>query len=102
VATRRSAACSSASARCAASVATIAATARIRSAVTAARSSDVSAEIAMKSCVVGRLSVSESRTNGPWLRDVFQTVIEQTTRIAVAAPLGPKRSAAQSSTGNTM
>ena len=95
VATRRSAACSSASARCAAS-------ARVRSAVTAARTSEVIAEVAMNSCVASRLSVIESRTNGPSLCAVFQTVIEQTTRIAVAAPRGPKRSAAQSSTGKTM
>ena len=74
----------------------------VRSAVTAARISDVSAEIAMKSCVASRLSVSDSRTNGPSLCAVFQTVIEQTTRIAVAAPRGPKRSAAHNSTGNTM
>ena len=33
---------------------------------------------------------------------MFQTVIEQTTRIAVAAPRGPKRSAAHNSTGKTM
>ena len=76
--------------------------ARVRSAVTAASSSEVSAEIAMNSCVASRLSVSESRTNGPSLCAVFQTVIEQTTRIAVAAPRGPKRSAAHSSTGKTM
>ena len=62
----------------------------------------MSAEIAMKSCVASRLSVSDSRTNGPSLCAVFQTVIEQTTRIAVAAPRGPKRSAAHSSTGKTM
>ena len=60
------------------------------------------AEIAMKSCVASRLSVIDSRTNGPSLCAVFQTVIEQTTRIAVAAPRGPKRSAAHKSTGNTM
>ena len=47
------------------------------------------AEIAMKSCVARRLSVIDSRTNGPSLCAVFQTVIEQTTRIAVAAPRGP-------------
>ena len=56
----------------------------------------------MNSCVASRLSVSESRTNGPSLCAVFQTVIEQTTRIAVAAPRGPKRSAAHNSTGKTM
>ena len=56
----------------------------------------------MNSCVASRLSVIESRTNGPSFCAVFQTVIEQTTRIAVAAPRGPKRSAAHSRTGNTM
>ena len=76
--------------------------ARVRSAVTAARSSDVSAAVATKSCVASRLSVIESRTNGPSSCAVFQTVIEQTTRIAVAAPRGPKRSAAHRSTGKTM
>ena len=75
--------------------------ARVRSAVTAASSSDVTAAIAMKSCVASRLSVTESRTNGPRSCDVFQTVIEQTMRSAVAAPRGPKRSAAQRSAGNT-
>ena len=73
----------------------------MRSAVTAASSSEVSAAIAMNSCVESRLSVSESRTNGPSFCAVFQTVTEQTTSIAVAAPRGPKRSAAHSSTGNT-
>ena len=58
--------------------------------------------VAMNSCVASRLSVIESRTNGPLLCAVFQTAIEQTMRIAVAAPRGPKRSAAHSSTGNTM
>ena len=75
---------------------------RARSAVTAARTSEVIAEVAMNSCVASRLSVIESRTNGPSLCAVFHTVIEQTTRIAVAAPRGPKRSAAHSSTGKTM
>ena len=56
----------------------------------------------MNSCVASRLSVIESRTNGPSFCAVFQTVIEQTTRTAVAAPRGPKRSAAHSSTGKTM
>jgi hypothetical protein len=58
--------------------------------------------MAMKSCVVSRLSVRESRTNGPSFSAVFQTVIEHTRRIAAAAPRGPKRSAAHSSTGKTM
>ena len=102
MATLRSAACSSASARWDASLAVSAAAACVRSAVTAASRSDVSAEIAMKSCVASRLSVIESRTNGPSFWAVFQTVIEHTTRIAVAAPRGPKRIAAHSSTGNTM
>ena len=75
--------------------------ARVRSAVTAASTSDVSAEMAMNSCVASRLSVIESRTNGPSFCAVFHTVIEQTTRTAVAAPRGPKRSAAHSSTGKT-
>jgi hypothetical protein len=83
-------------------VAASARAAPVRSAVTAARISDVIAEIAMKSCVARRLSVIDSRTNGPSLCAVFQTVIEQTTRIAVAAPRGPKRSAAHKSTGKTM
>ena len=58
--------------------------------------------MAMKSCVASRLSVVDSRTNGPALCAVFQTVIEQTTRIAADAPRGPKRSADHSSTGKTM
>ena len=62
----------------------------------------MTAAVAMKSCVESRLSVSESRTNGPVFCAVSQTVSEQTTRIAVEAPRGPKRSAAQSSAGNTM
>ena len=74
----------------------------MRSAVTAASSSEVSAEMAMKSCVVSRLSVIESRTNGPSFCAVFQTVIEHTTSTAAEAPRGPKRSAAQSRTGKTM
>ena len=94
VATLRSAACSPASARCAAS-------ARVRSAVTAARSSEVTVEMAMKSCVASRLSVTDSRTNGPSFWAVFQTVIEQTMRTAVEAPRGPRRSAAHRSAGNT-
>ncbi len=95
VATLRSAACSSASARWAPS-------AFVRSAVTAASTSDVSAAMAMKSWVASRLSVIESRTNGPSFSAVIQTVIEHTTRIAVAAPRGPNRIAAHSRTGNTM
>jgi hypothetical protein len=83
-------------------VATSARAARRRSAVTAASRSDVSAAVAMNSCVDSRLSVSDSRTNGPSFCAVFQTAIEQTTKIAVAAPRGPKRSAAHSRTGNTM
>jgi hypothetical protein len=102
VATLRSAACSAASARWAASADASARAARVRSAVTAAMTSDVSADVAMKSCVESRLSVIESRTNGPSFCAVFHTVIEQTTRIAVAAPRGPKRSAVHSSTGKTM
>ena len=96
VATRRSAACSPASAR------QLRGRAPLRSAVTAASTSEVSAEMAMNSCVASRLSVIESRTNGPSFCAVFQTVIEQTTKIAVAAPRGPKRNAAHSSTGKTM
>ena len=102
VATLRSAACSSASARWDASLAASAAPARVRSAVSAASTSDVSAETAMKSCVASRLSVIESRTNGPSFCAVFQTVIEQTTKTAVAAPRGPKRTAAHNRTGKTM
>ena len=44
----------------------------------------------MKSWVASRLSVSDSRTNGPSLCAVFQTVIEQTTRIAVAVKPGER------------
>ena len=73
-----------------ASLAARARAARVRSAVTAASSSEVSAAVAMNSCVASRLSVIESRTNGPSSWAVFQTVIEQTTTIAVAAPRGPK------------
>ena len=102
MATLRSAACSSASARWDASLAASASPARVRSAVSAASTSDVSADTAMKSCVESRLSVIESRTNGPSFCAVFQTVIEQTTRTAVAAPRGPKRTAAHNSTGKTM
>ena len=101
VATLRSAACSAASVRCADSAAASLRAARIRSAVTAASSSEVTAAMAMKSCVASRLSVSEARTNGPSFSAVFQTVIEHTMRIAVAAPRGPKRSAAHRSAGNT-
>ena len=102
VATLRSAACSSASARWDASLSASAAAARVRSAVTAASTSEVSAAMAMNSCVASRLSVIDSRTNGPSFCAVFQTVIEHTTRIAAEAPRGPKRSADHSSTGKTM
>ena len=102
VATLRSAACSPASVRWDDSLAVSAIVASVRSAVTAASSSDVSALIAMNSCVASRLSVIESRTNGPSFWAVFQTVIEHTTSVAVAAPRGPKRIAAHSSTGKTM
>ena len=74
----------------------------MRSAVTAASTSEVSAEIAMNSCVASRLSVIDSRTNGPSFCAVFHTVIEQTTRTAAEAPRGPKRRADHSSTGKTM
>ena len=102
VATRRSAACSSASARWAETLSASAVATRVRSAVTAASTSEVSAEMAMNSCVASRLSVIDSRTNGPSFCAVFQTVIEHTTRMAAEAPRGPKRSADHSSTGKTM
>ncbi len=102
VATLRSAACSAASARWEASLAVSASAARCRSAVIAARTSEVSAEMAMNSCVASRLSVIDSRTNGPSSWAVFQTAIEHTNRIAEAAPRGPKRTAAHSRTGKTM
>ncbi len=44
----------------------------------------------------------DSRTNGPSFCAVFQTVIEQTTRTAVAAPRGPNRTAAHNRIGKTM
>ena len=78
VATLRSAACSSASSRWAASLTASARAARVRSAVTAASRSEVRAAVAMKSCVASRLSVIESRTNGPSSWAVFHTVIEHT------------------------
>jgi hypothetical protein len=102
VATRRSAACSAASSRWDASAAASARFARLRSAVTAASSSEVRADTAMKSCVDSRLSVIDSRTNGPFSCAVFQTVTLVTTRTAAAAPRGPKRSADQSTSGKTM
>jgi hypothetical protein len=74
----------------------------VRSAVTAARSREVRPAMAMKNCVARRLSVIESRTNGPLSWAVFHTVIADTTTIAVAAPRGPSRIAVQRSTGNTM
>ena len=73
----------------------------MRSAVSAASTSEVSAETAMNSWVASRLSVIESRTNGPSFCAVFQTVIEQTTKTAVAAPRGPNRTAAHNRTGKT-
>ena len=89
---RRSAACSCASPRAAASLAA-------RSAVTAARIIEVSAATATNSCVAIRLSVSESRTNGPEPFEVSQTVSTEAASSAAAAPRGPKRSAAQISAG---
>jgi len=74
----------------------------VRSAVTAASTSDVSAAAAMNSWLERRLSVIEARTNGPLLCAVFQTVRAETMATAVAAPRGPKRSAAQMSAGKTM
>jgi hypothetical protein len=70
--------------------------------VTAASTSDVSAAAARNSCVDSRLSVIDSRTKGPALWAVFQTVRPETITSAVDAPRGPKRSAAQISTGKTM
>ena len=78
-----------------------ASTARVRSAVTAARMSDVSAAAARNSWLDSRLSVIDSRTNGPALCAVFQTVRPTTTTSAAEAPGGPKRSAAQMSAGKT-
>ena len=101
MATLRSAACSSASARWDASLAASASPVRVRSAVSAASTSEVSAETAMNSWVASRLSVIEPRRNGPSFCAVFQTVIEQTTKTAVAAPRGPKRTAAHNRTGKT-
>ena len=83
------------------SLARSASSARVRSAVTAASTSPVSAAVARKSWLESRLSVIDSRTNGPALCAVFQTVSPDTTTSAVAAPRGPKRSAAQISTGKT-
>ena len=83
------------------SLARSASSARVRSAVTAARTSEVSAAVAMKSWLDSRLSVIDSRTNGPALCAVFKTVSDDTTTSAVAAPRGPKRSAAQMSAGKT-
>ena len=94
VAMRRSAACSRASPRAAASL-------RARSAVTAARIIDVSAATPRKTCVASRLSESEPRTNGPEPPEVSQTVIAPAASSAAAAPRGPKRSAAQISTGKS-
>ena len=83
------------------SLARSASSALVRSAVTAASTSDVSAAVARKSWLESRLSVIDSRTNGPALWAVFQTVSDDTSTSAVAAPRGPKRSAAQMSTGKT-
>ena len=83
------------------SLARSASSARVRSAVTAASTSAVSAAVARNSWLERRLSVIDSRTNGPALCAVFQTVSDETTTSAVAAPRGPKRSAAQMSTGKT-
>ena len=83
------------------SLARSASSALVRSAVTAASTSDVSAAVARKSWLESRLSVMDSRTNGPALWAVFQTVSVETTTSAVDAPRGPKRSAAQMSTGKT-
>ena len=102
VATLRSAACSSANARWIASLSANARAARVRSAVTAASSRDVSAAVAMKTCVASRLSVIDSRTKGPVSCAVFHTVIEQTTMIAVAAPRGPGAAPPRAAPGNTM
>ena len=57
--------------------------------------------MARKSCVDSRLSVTDSRTNGPALWAVFQTVSDATRSSALDAPIGPKRSAAQIRTGKT-
>ena len=90
---RRRAACSCASPRAASSLAA-------RSAVTAARIIEVSAATPTNSCVAIRLSVSESRTNGPEPPEVSQIVSTDAASSAEAAPRGPKRSAAQISAGN--
>ena len=57
--------------------------------------------MARKSWLESRLAVIDERTNGPALCAVFQTVRAATRSVAVAAPSGPKRSAAQISTGKT-
>ena len=94
VAMRRSAACSWARPRAATSLAA-------RSAVTAASTIEVSAATARNSCVASRLSVSESRTNGPEPSEVCHTVRPAVTSKAVAPPQRPKRRADQISTGKT-
>ena len=72
------------------SLARSASSARVRSAVTAASTSAVSAAVARNSWLESRLSVIDSRTNGPALCAVFQTVSDETTTSAVAAPRGPE------------
>ncbi len=57
--------------------------------------------MARKSWLESRLAVIDERTKGPELCAVFQTVRTATRSVAVVAPSGPKRSAAQISTGNT-
>src|SRR5262249_60173751 len=73
-----------------------------RSAGTAARMSDVSAATATNNWLASKLWVIDSRTNGPDPWAVFHTVKQEVIATAVAAPVGPKRRAAQIRTGNTM
>ena len=86
---------SAVSSRCASSLAD-------RSAVTAASTSEVKAATATNSWVASRLCVMDARTNGPEPCAVFHTVSAETIATVVAAPAGPKRSAAQMRTGKTM
>ena len=64
--------------------------------------SDVNAATTTNSWVASTLCVIDARTNGPEPCAVFQTVKHEVIATAVAAPNGPKRSAAQISTGKTM
>ena len=73
-----------------------------RSAVTAASTNDVNAATATNDWLASTLWVIDCRTNGPDPCAVFHTVKQEVIATAVAAPVGPKRRAAQIKTGNTM